>query len=94
MPSARLPVLGDLFEITGQHSDDLVGLGALVVVERRHGRRDRILQFVEQVDREAGEVVDEVERVLDLVGDASGQLAKRRHLLGVHQASLRRLQFA
>jgi hypothetical protein len=38
--------------------------------------------------------VDEVERVLDLVGDAGGQLAERRHLLSVQQARLGRLQFA
>ncbi len=85
-------VFRDLLEIAGQHSDDLVDLGALVFVERRHRRFHRLLQFVEQVDREAGEVVDEVERVFDFVGDAGGQLTERRHLLGVQEARLRRLQ--
>ena len=70
-----LAVLGDLFEIAGQHSDDLVDLGALVLVERRHGRRHRFLQFVEQFDREAGEIVDEVERVLDLVRNPGSRSA-------------------
>ena len=65
-------VLGDLFEIAGQHLDRLVDLGTLVLVERRDRRRCGLLQFVEQFDREPGEVVDEVERVLDLVGDPGG----------------------
>ena len=42
----------------------------------------------------AGEIVDEVERVLDLVRDAGGQLAERGHLLGLDQLGLRRLQIA
>ena len=57
-------------------------------------RRGGLLQLVQQLDRQPGEVVDEVERVLDLVGDAGGQLAERRHLLGLDQTGLRRLQFA
>ena len=57
-------------------------------------RRGGLLQLVEQFDREPGEVVDEVERVLDLVGDAGGQLAERGHLLGLDQTGLRRLQVA
>src|SRR5215469_15207390 len=44
-------------------------------------------------DRQAGEVVDEVERVFDLMGDAGGQLSERRHLLCMQQARLCRLQF-
>ena len=55
------------------------------------GRRG-LLQLVQQLDRQAGEVVDEVERVLDLVRDAGGQLAERGHLLGLDQVGLRRLQ--
>jgi hypothetical protein len=47
-----------------------------------------LLQLVEQFDREAGKVVDEVERVLDLVGDAGGQLAERGHLLRLDQPVL------
>ena len=41
-----------------------------------------------------GEVVDEVERVLDLVRDAGGELAQRGHLLGLDQIGLGGLQFA
>ena len=74
--------------------DRLVDLGALVLVERGERGRGRLLQFVEQLDRKAGEIVDEVERVLDLVRDPGGQLAERRHLLGLDQIGLRRLQVA
>ena len=52
----------------------------------------RLLQLVQQLDREAGEVVDEVQRVLDLVGDAGGELAERGHLLGLDQVGLGSLQ--
>ena len=56
--------------------------------------RRGILQLVQQFDREAGEVVDEIERVFDLVRDAGGHLAERRHLLRMDQARLRDLQLA
>ena len=55
-------------------------------------RCKRLLQLVEQLGGERREVVDEIERVLDLVGDAGGQLAQRGELLGLHQAVLRGLQ--
>ena len=42
--------------------------------------------------RQLGEIVDEVERVLDLVRDAGGELAERRHLLRLHQPVLRAAQ--
>ena len=81
-------VLGDLFEIAGQHPDDFVDIGAFVFSQPGDGRRRGLLQLVEQFDREPGEIVDEVERVLDLVGDAGGQLAERGHLLGLDQPVL------
>jgi hypothetical protein len=81
-------VLGDPFEIAGQHPDDLVDLGALAFGQPGNRRCRGLLQFVEQFDREAGEVVDEVKRVFDLVGDAGGQLAERGHLLGLYQPVL------
>src|SRR5215470_17875723 len=73
-------VLGDLYEIAGQHRYRLVDLGSLFVAECIDRWSGGFLQFVEQLDREVGEIVDEIERVLDLVGDAGGQLAQRRHL--------------
>ena len=59
---------------------------------RRLYASKRVLQLVDQFDREAREVVDEIERVLDLVGDAGGQLAERGELLGLHQTVLRGAQ--
>ena len=76
MPSARLPCSAIFFEIAGQHPGRLVDFGTRVVVERRDARRRRSLQFTEQFDREAGKVVDKVERVLDLVCDAGSQLTE------------------
>ena len=87
-----LAVFADPLEIAGQQLDDLVDLAALTLVERREGGRGRRLQFIEQPDRKAGEIIDEIERVLDLVGDPGGQLAERRHLLGLNQIGLGRLQ--
>ena len=46
-------------------------------------------QFVDQFDRDTREIVDEIERVLDLVGDTGGQLTERGQLLGLDQAVLR-----
>ena len=65
-------MLGDFFEIAGEHLDRFVDLGTLVLVQCSDCRGGGLLQFVEQFDRQPGEIVDEVERVLDLVGDASG----------------------
>ena len=49
-------------------------------------------QFVDELDRDDREIVDEIERVLDLVSDAGGQLAERGELLRLHQAILRGAQ--
>ena len=74
------PVLDDLREIAGQGRDQLatrlrrrVELGDIGVAP----------QLVHQLARQLGEVVDEIQRVLDLMGDAGGQLAERGHLLGM-----------
>ena len=56
-------------------------------------RRQHVIQFVDQLGRQRGEIVDEIERVLDLVGDAGGELAERGQLLGLHQPVLRGAQF-
>ena len=49
----------------------------------------RLPQFVDEFDRNGREIVDEIERVLDLVRDAGGQLTERGQLLGLDQAILR-----
>src|SRR5260370_36151284 len=84
-------MLGDLFEIARQHRDDFIYLRARIVAERRDSRRGRLLQLVQELDREPGEVVDEIKRVLDLVRDPGGQLTERVHLLGMDQTGLSRL---
>ena len=86
-----LAVLHDLVEVAAQHLRELGDLGAGLGIELR--ALERILQFVDQLDGNRREVVDEIERVLDLVGDAGGELAERGELLGLHQAVLRGPQF-
>src|SRR5262249_38167821 len=52
------------------------------------GTSKRLPQFINQFDRDAGEIVDEIERVLDLVSNARGELTKRGQFLRLHQAVL------
>ena len=85
-----IAVLGDFFEVAGQHRHDLIDLGASVRAQRAERRLCRLLEFVEQLHRERCEIVDEIERILDFVGNARGQLTERGHLLGVNQTGLRR----
>ncbi|HEX3412093.1 MAG TPA: hypothetical protein VHT00_10275 [Stellaceae bacterium] len=56
------PVLGDFFQVAGQHRDDLVDIGTFVLGQAGDRRRRGLLQFVEQFDGESGKIVDEVER--------------------------------
>ena len=46
------PELGDLFQIAGQHPDNLVDVGAFIVVECGQSGCDGLLEFVQQFDRE------------------------------------------
>ena len=79
-----LAVLHHLAEVAGKQRHQF---RRLLLIGRR--RADRILQLIDELDRKRGEVVDEVQRVLDLVRDAGGQLAKRGELLGLDQPLLR-----
>ena len=91
--AVRAPaVLGDLLQIALQRRGQIVDLGAQVVGDGEFVRRHRLVQLIQQIDRQIGEVVDEVERVLDLVRDAGGELAERGHLLRLHQPVLRAAQ--
>ena len=57
------------------------------------GRRlDNAGKLLNQLARQGRKIVDEIERVLDLVGDAGRQLAKRGELLRLDQAVLRLAQ--
>jgi len=81
-------VFGDLLQIAGQHFRNVVDLRALVVVQRGEARCGCFVQFRQQIDRETRKIVNEVQRVLDLVRNAGGQLAQRRHLLRLNQIGL------
>ena len=55
-------------------------------------RLDHVRQLVDQLARQRREIVDEIERVLDLVGDAGGELAERGELFRLDQPVLRLAQ--
>ena len=67
-----LAMLGDLFQVAREQVERLANRSALRLIERRHCGFRCFRQLFEQLDGQAGEVVDEVERVLDLVGDPGG----------------------
>ena len=54
---------------------------------------ERFIQLIGQFRRECREIIDEIERVLDLVRDACSELAERSQLLGLNQPVLRGAQF-
>ena len=88
MPSARLPCSVIFCRLLVSSRRDVLDVGALVLGQRSRSRGGGFLQFRQQIDREVGEVVDEVQRVLDLVRDAGGELAERGHFLGLDQIGL------
>src|SRR5215472_7686975 len=81
-------MLGDLFEIAGKHLNRFVDLSTLFVVQYGDDRSGGRFQLVEQLDRKSCEIIDEIERILDLVGNARSQLAERGHLLRLDQTGL------
>ena len=85
-----LAVLHDLFEIAFQHLRQLADLAALLLSSA--ALEQALRQFVDQLGRQRREIIDEVERVLDLVRDAGRKLAERGELLRLHQAVLRSTQ--
>ena len=89
MESARLPWLATTFSkiralIIPVNSFATSSLAPFSVERGSAAASMSSSQLVEKVSRQLGEVVDEVQRVLDLVGDAGGELAQRRELLGLH----------
>ena len=76
--SARLPCCTTFSRLPSQHVRQLGDVGARLIVDGTAA--SSLLQLVEQLGRERGEIVDEVERVLDLMGDAGGELAERGEL--------------
>jgi hypothetical protein len=81
-----LAVLDHLFEIAFQHVGQLTEFRSLFVVEIN--RLERIAKFIDQLLGECGEIVDEIERVLDLVRYPGGELPKRGELLCLNKAIL------
>ena len=91
MEFGALAVLNDLFEVAFQEFADFIQfLSPAGLVERRIFKY--VGHLVDEFDRQRREVIDEIERVLDLVRDAGGELAERGQLLGLHQAVLRGAQ--
>ena len=68
-------------------ADQLFGLLAPSFGERRG--LDHVGHFADQLARQRREIVDEIERVLDLVGDAGGELAEGSELFRLDQPILR-----
>ena len=81
-----LAVLNDLVEIAAQCDHQFGDFGASLFVNAHV--RERLLQLINQFSRHPGEIVDEIERVLDFMRDAGCQLTKRGQLLRLHQAVL------
>src|SRR5260370_2050703 len=81
-----LAVLDHLFKIAFQHMGQLVEFLTLFVV--KSNRFESIAQFIDQLLGERGEIVDEIQWILDLVRDARGELPERGELLRLNKAIL------
>ena len=67
-----LPMLDDLLQIALEQHRQVLDLGADGVPQRFGGKH--LPQFVDQLGGEGGEIVDEIQRILDLVRDTGGEL--------------------
>ena len=84
--SARLPCCTTLSRLPRNVSvSSLISVRALW--SNRYTAQD-VLQLIDQFGGDPRKIVDEIERVLDLMRDACGQLAERRQLLGLDKAVL------
>src|SRR5262245_56472329 len=81
-----LAVLHDLLQIALQRIRNLADLHSQPAIEV--GTSKRLPQFINQFDRDAGKIVDEIERVLDLVRDTGGKLTKGSELLRLDETVL------
>ena len=81
-----LAVLHDFVEIAAQGVRQLHNFSAGFIVQWPF---QGILQFINQFARDRREIIDEIERVLDLVRDTGGELTERGELLRLDQAVLR-----
>ena len=90
MASARLPCCTTLSRLP--RSMSVSSSICLRVLSSTASVLHGVLQLVDQLAGDGREIVDEIERVLDLVRDAGGELAERGELLRLHQAVLRGAQ--
>src|SRR5262245_6775832 len=81
-----LAVLNDLREVLLEKTGQFINLGLYLLGETC--LLQNVIEIVGELDRERREVVDEIERVLDFVGDACSKLAQRSKLFGLHEAIL------
>ena len=71
-------VLGDLFQVAlVSGADDVITSARTVSVTQRRWGRAASRNSLDQFDGQRGEIVDEVQRVLDLVRDAGGSSRAR-----------------
>ena len=85
-------MLHHLAEIVLQDGGQLVDIPSLV--SGQISRFEQIVELVGQLRRERREIVDEVERILDFMCDARGQLTKRGKLFRLDKTVLRDLEFS
>src|SRR5262245_59592232 len=83
---SALAVLHNLVALARQRSRNLADLHSQLAIEV--GTSKRLPQFINQFDRDAGKIVDEIERVLDLVRDTGGKLTKGSELLRLDETVL------
>ena len=86
-----LAVLRHLVEVAFQHCPTARRSPPSVFAVESRALSDSS-QLIDQLRRERREVVDEVQRVLDLMRDAGGELAERGKLFGLDKPVLRCLQ--
>src|SRR4051794_25499906 len=77
----------DLLQIAVEQTQDLLRLAEDIVPKQ--GFREKLSELAHEFDREVREIVDEVQRVLDLVSDACGELAKRGEFFSLYETILR-----
>ena len=85
-----LAVLHNLVEVAADGADQFVRLavGGFVACSAL----DRFSELVDELARQGRVIVDEIERVLDLVRDPGGELAEGGELLRLDEAVLRLAQ--
>ena len=84
-----LAVLHDLVEVALQRIGIISVISARSLVRRGWASSEACLQFIDKLGRNRREIIDEIERVFDLVRDASGELTERGELLRLDEAVLR-----